>query len=520
MVSDNTMLPSLISESCSLAIGSDATSGILPQVIIYPLSTNDIIDVIMCYNSTYSEYEKIYTLELYDTLCTIDVKGVDSWVLDRFKVLYGMICHHQTSSAKDNCISIHSSGTLYNINLTLDTMSKAFCTQGNNNVQKIRMSGIDHHLADLSKKMSGTITLLQTQNTVLEEHNTYIGNQNRELKSRLKQVTQERDELRAKVVSLSFNKLLLKYNIQQLNKELTTAQDTVQELQSNLSRTNHELESSNLALRVLSQAITKLRDGVDDTLDTLNVTEALNHFEAKQTNYMNSRDTYERNKKSIDTLLSNAKRDLETCTQEKKELELKVQQKDIELNKTYALLNIAASSIENINTNMTQLLVKHNISPRDINNQYNETPDSYVASLPDDYTSAINSTNKSIGSAEVNPYYITAGSIAFSAVALYLINKYCFVITKWPIMAYKYIARSCDIFNRDIKNNTTKLSELIVQQHDNSKPNGHERIDIDKEFSDLLPKQNIGFLHEELGKSNSMPILGMDTVKLTEAVEI
>ncbi|MCC8368467.1 MAG: hypothetical protein LN573_00020, partial [Rickettsia endosymbiont of Oxypoda opaca] len=96
----------------------------------------------------------------------------------------------------------------------------------------------------------------------------------------------------------------------------------------------------------------------------------------------------------------------------------------------------------------------------------------------------------------------------------------CFVITKWPIMAYKYIARSCDISNRDIKNNATKLSELIVQQHDNSKPNGHERIDIDKEFSDLLPKQNIGFLHEELGKSNSMPILGMDTVKLTEAVEI
>ncbi|WP_341790332.1 hypothetical protein [Rickettsia endosymbiont of Polydrusus tereticollis] len=421
LVSDNIMLSSLISQSCSLAIGSDATSGILPQVIIYPSSTNDIIDVVMCYNSTYSEYEKIYTLKIHDTLCTIDVKGVDSWVLDRFKVLYEMICQYQTLSAKDNCISIHNSGTLYNINLTLDTMFKAFCTQGNNNVQKIRMSGIDHHLADLSKKMSGTITLLQTQNTVLEEHNTSIGNQNRELKSRLKQVTQEKDKLNAKVVSLSSDKIILEYHIQQLNKKLTTAQDTVQELQSNLSRTNHEFESPNFALRVLSQAITKLRDGVDDTLDTLNVTEALNHLEAKQTNYTNYQGTYERDKKLLDTLLSNAQRDLATCTQEKKKLELELQQKNIELNNTHALLNVSISNIDNINANITQLLVKHNISPRDINNQYNETPDSYVVSLPDDYASAINSTNKSIGSAEVNPYYITAGSIAFGAVPYILL---------------------------------------------------------------------------------------------------
>lgn len=43
LVNDNTMLPSLISESCpSFTTYSNATSGILPQVIIYPSSTNDM----------------------------------------------------------------------------------------------------------------------------------------------------------------------------------------------------------------------------------------------------------------------------------------------------------------------------------------------------------------------------------------------------------------------------------------------------------------------------------------------
>ncbi|KAK0169249.1 hypothetical protein PV328_012289, partial [Microctonus aethiopoides] len=444
------MLPSVISESCSLATSSDVTSGILPQVIIYPSSTNDIIDVITCYNSTYSEYEKIYTLKIHDTLCTIDIKDIDSWALKRFEVLYRMICHHQTPSTKDYCISLHNSDTLYNIKVTLNSMFQVFCASGNNNVQKIRMSGIDNHLAELSNK-------------------------NKELESKLKQVTQERDKLNAKVESLSADKLLLEHNIQQLNKKLTTAQDTVQELQSNLNRTNHELESSNYSLRLVSQVLTKLKGGVGDTFRTLDVKQALNDFEAQQANYTNYQDTNERNKKSIDTLLSNAQHDLETRTQEVKKLELALQQKDIELNNTYTLLNISISSIDNIKANITQISVKHNISQRDINNQYNETQDSYVVSqqitedtyearvadserkveeiltiftslekennilksqipqseiinkvedynsdikdgfikntqnnynntslivLPDDYTSAINSTNKSIGSAE------------------------------------------------------------------------------------------------------------------------
>ncbi|WP_341790331.1 hypothetical protein [Rickettsia endosymbiont of Polydrusus tereticollis] len=583
---DDEYLHSFIEKSCSLTTYSNITSDILSHTSIFPSNINDTINVILHYNNTYSEYQKIDLNNIEDSLCPINT-GWSGWLSCRVQEIYEMICNFK------HCINN------YNPEVSDRTMSifKKLDTRCFSNIDSNKKGGTSMvttvkndsfiRYNQIEASIKNKTAAIMTKLSLLDKGMTSIENQNRELESRLKKVTQERDELSAKVDSLSAEKLLLEENIRQLKTNITITQGTVQELQSNLSRTNHELESSNTALHGLKLVITKLKDGVGNTLDTLNVTEALNYFEAKQTNYTNYQDTNERNKKSIDTLLSNAQRDVITKEQKIQELKLELQRKDIELNKTGILLDISISNIDNIHANITQLFEKHNISPRDINNQYNETPDSYAVSqqimedtyearvadserkveeiltiftslekennilksqihqnegkeidnlqncnltesnintslivLPDDYASAINSTNKSIGSTEVNPYYITAGSIAFSAVALYLVNKYCFVITKWPIMAYKYIARSCDISNRDIKNNATKLSELIVQQHDNSKPIGHKRIDIDKEFSDLLPKQNIGFLHEELGKSNSMPILGMDTVKLTEAVEI
>ncbi|WP_341790330.1 hypothetical protein [Rickettsia endosymbiont of Polydrusus tereticollis] len=97
-------------------------------------------------------------------------------------------------------------------------------------------------------------------------------------------------------------------------------------------------------------------------------------------------------------------------------------------------------------------------------NNYNKS----LNALPDDYGGDVNSTNKSIGSTEINPYYITVGSIASSAVALYLINKYCFVITKWPIIAYKYITRNCGISDQQINDNGIALSKVAENKEDNN----------------------------------------------------
>ncbi|MCC8369408.1 MAG: hypothetical protein LN573_05035, partial [Rickettsia endosymbiont of Oxypoda opaca] len=444
----------------------------------------------MHYNNTYSEYQKIDLNNIEDSLCPINT-GWSVWLSGRVQEIYKMICNFK------HCINN------YNPEVSDRTMSifKALDTTCFPNIDNNKKGGTSmvttvknenslyyNQMAAILKNKTAAI---MTKLSLFDKGMTSIENQNKELESRLKQVTQERDKLREQVDSLNANKLLLEENIRQLNISLTTTQGTVQELQSNLSRTDHELKSSNLALHKLELVITRLKKGVGSTLDTLDVKEALDHFGAQQINYTNYQDTLERDKKSIDTLLSNAQRDVITKEKKIQELKLELQQKDIELNKTGTLLDISISNIDNIHANITQLLEKHNISPRNINNQYNETQDSYAVSqqitedtyearvadserkveeiltiftslekennilksqihqnegkeidnlqncnltesnintslivLPDDYTSAINSTNKSIGSTEVNPYYITAGSIAFSAVALYLINKY------------------------------------------------------------------------------------------------
>ncbi|WP_375326469.1 hypothetical protein [Candidatus Tisiphia endosymbiont of Nemotelus uliginosus] len=128
--------------------------------------------------------------------------------------------------------------------------------------------------------------------------------------------------------------------------------------------------------------------------------------------------------------------------------------------------------------------------------------------LPDDYPGNVNSTNKSIGNTEVNPYHIysiTIGGIALSGVALYLTNKYCFTITKWPIMAYKCITRICGIFGTKINDNGMALSKVVDKEEADTLNSFNAPLYLTTEDSDSF-ESNFSQDPNEYDHLNSLPI--------------
>ncbi|WP_375326467.1 hypothetical protein [Candidatus Tisiphia endosymbiont of Nemotelus uliginosus] len=500
--------------------------------------------------------------------------GTDTWGLARLGTLYRMICNYQSSSAKENCVSIHNPGTIYNIDVTLNTMYKAFCIK-------------DHNIKILGFNISETTALLQNRNRVLEEQNIFLRNENRDLRLELEQVRKEKDILSNKVLNLEFDIKLLTNKIDFFTTSLTTAQNHEKELQVKLDSTTYQLQRANHSIHVVSLAVKKLRNSDVSNDDTI-------FFEAQKENYTNHLNSYVQDKKLTDKSLGDTHQNIETYEQEINSLRRQLQDKNIELDNTYELLNITLSHIDQIYNNVMVLnhqiqdIAKHGISKRNINNQYNEAQDDYAVSkqimgasyearvadserkveeiltifasiekennilkaripqnegkeievlqsynltesnlktsditttgqevknnaiinkvvdynsgvkddfvkstkgnydnkslyvLPDDYTGNVNSTNKLIGNTEVNPYYITIGGIALSGVALYLTNKYCFAITKWPIMAYKYIARICRIFDTKVNDNGMPLPKAVEHEEDDTNDSFNDNCNIPK----------------------------------------
>ncbi len=518
-VNYNTKLLSFIDQYCSLATYSNVTSGILPQVIIYPSSKNNTTDVIKFHNTTYSEYE-IFGPEIH-TICMINVKDIDKWGLTRLTTLYQMICHHQSSSGKDYCVSIHNSNALYNIEVTLKMMYTAFCIP-------------NHNIKTLGTNISETTALLQHQNRVLEEQNIFLKKENSGLSLKLEEVTRDRDFFKNKVFNLEFDIKLLKNRIDLLTTTLTITQNHEKELHVQLNDTTLKLQKANHSVQVTLGVLERLKNYVSGLSDD---EATFNHFNSEKENYTNYLKGYGEEKESTDKSLRNIDQNIKTYEQEIESLQGQLQNKTIELDNTYDLLNITLSYIDHIHNIVTPLttpspgILKHGVSKRNINKQYNEALDDYISQqlmddsyetrvadserkveeiftvfasienennilksliyqkggkgiddlqsydltennkiinkeysnyllsyfnqfnysnkslslLSDHYIGNGNSTNKLIDSTQVNPYPVAVGSIAFSAVVLYLINKYCFSITKWPIMVYKYIAKSWQI---------------------------------------------------------------------------
>ncbi len=580
MAEDPTYLKSFIEKSCSLTTYSNISSGTLLSTSIFSSNIKDTIDVFLYYNNTYSEYQKIALTNTEDALCPLNDRWTD-WMSRELQRIYKKICN--SNPPQDYCrksYNTHVSEDIISLFKSLDSICPLFTptpyTNSNSNgdithmiptvpqndrfaYYKQRVDALKNKTAEITAQMS-----LFSNNTI------FLRNENNALKIELQQVKDERDNLRQEVFKLEVDKQLLTYRIKELEANLTRVQTSEQELQVQLNDTTLKLQKANESTYILAGVLEKLKHNISGISDKK---DAFNYFNAQQENYTNYLNIYVEDKESTGNSLRHTQDNIKTYEQDIERLQSQLQDKTIELDNTYALLNNTLSHIDRIHNvvmvnNSTQGTETHEMGKRNINTPYNEAQDDYAVSKqimepsyeervadserkveeiltifaslekeneilksiiyqneeneeneesinynknqgglmprhettdnydaiikqakehadyimkrlqpnnynkslnvpPDDYPAKVNSTNKFIDSPEVNSYSITIGSIAFGAVVLYLTNKYCFPITKWPIMFYKYIVKSCGISDTNVKDNSTELTNVIENEEDN-----------------------------------------------------
>ncbi|WP_419235298.1 hypothetical protein [Rickettsia endosymbiont of Nabis limbatus] len=487
LINYNTNLYSLINKHCSVATYSNITSGILPQFIIYRSSEKNTTDVLKLYNNTYTEYET-FNLNTH-ILCTIKIKDIGNWSRSRLKILYDMICHHESLSTPDNCVSIHNALTSYHMEVTLNMMSKTFCIPNFNSIT-------------LEINISNTTSLLQIQNRALEQQNIFLKQENNYLKLELDKAIQSRDTLSKKVVNLKNNINLLENQLNYLISYLTNIKKSEKELEVKLNETTNHLQKANHSVDVLTNVLEKLKN--NSSIIT-NSKDAYKYFDTQRANYTDYVQRYENHTSLMNESLENVHQNIDAYEQKIKSLQSQIKNKDIELNDVYTLLNITISYIEHIydnlkaESNYSENIVKHDRTKRNINKQYNEAKDDYTyKQIMDNFYEVriadseqkveeilpisapigdIPSTNKLIAGLEISSYPLAVGNIGLGVVALYFINKYCFSITKWLIMGGKCIARTCEILAPKIRDNGIVLTH-IEENEENIYEEAHNEINM------------------------------------------
>ncbi|WP_375326468.1 hypothetical protein [Candidatus Tisiphia endosymbiont of Nemotelus uliginosus] len=389
LMSDHRYLHSFIEKSCSIATYSNITSDTLFYTSIFPSNINNTIDVILHYNNTYSEYQKIDLNNTEDSLCPVNESWSD-WLSGRLQKIYQMVCNSQGSQGY--CIASYnalvSNDVIFLFN-SLDSICPLTTTthyttiDSNRGVTSMNTTIVpqNERFTYYKQRVDGLANKTAVINTQLSLLNMlFLRNENSNLRLELKKVTEERDSLRKQVLlDLEAEIMLCDRRMTVLQTNLTTAQNHEKELQVKLDETTAQLQKANHSVHVVSLAVKKLRnsDVVND--DTI-------FFERQKENYTNHLNSYVQDKKSTDKSLRDTHQNIKTDEQEIERLRHQLQNKNIELDNTYGLLNITLSRIDQIHNNVTVLnnqiqdIVTHGISKRNINNQYNETQDNYAVS--------------------------------------------------------------------------------------------------------------------------------------------